>query len=279
MQTDRRMLGSDQKLAARHHERRAGAVFDLSPDLMRTQRQRRELLALADRLPRDARLAMRRTAVVRRIIAVDANCSDATQRKLIQHRRTHRAKPDYGNIGRSDLHRAITVRGPARVVDSAGSRSHRDARLHAHGVVVRMQPGLVLVQQTSIRQCLDVFMHAAIIAAKRDRQGADAARRVPMQVAQQLEPARKSMIRANSSKVSKPTCRSAFPAVSSSRSARCQASITRFDMPSRPSPMWICSFSPHVVCPLARSTSATKSCIRRSIDTKTYGNSSLPYCR
>src|ERR1700756_4481040 len=51
------------------------------------------------------------------------------------------------------------------------------------------------------------------------------------------------MIRENVSKVSKPTCRSAFSGVSSPCSARCHASTKRRPISSRVSPMCTCSSS------------------------------------
>ena len=85
--------GQHQTAAARH-QTLPGRGLELLPNLIGAQHQWHELAPFANRLPRDARFAMRRTLIVRRSEAVDADGAGLQLGGLIQRSAADRAQTD-----------------------------------------------------------------------------------------------------------------------------------------------------------------------------------------
>ena len=67
---------------------------------MRTPRERQILRAFAEREARDARVAVRRAVIVRRMKSIDAKHTCTAPRQLIERSRAHRTEADHDGICR-----------------------------------------------------------------------------------------------------------------------------------------------------------------------------------
>ncbi|MCY1528563.1 hypothetical protein D9M68_636710 [compost metagenome] len=84
----------EDEAAGGGHQRAAGARLELAPDGVRAVHQRHVLVAFADGQPRDARIAMRRAAVVRWRELVDAEHARPALRELVEGGRAEGAQAD-----------------------------------------------------------------------------------------------------------------------------------------------------------------------------------------
>src|SRR5271166_3438067 len=99
-------IGEHQTTAA-CHEAASGRRFKFFPDVIGAQNQWNTFAALADGLPRDASVAVRRALIVRRREAVDADHPCLQLGSLIDRSAAYRAKADDKKI--SSQHLALSI--------------------------------------------------------------------------------------------------------------------------------------------------------------------------
>src|SRR5204862_5581746 len=88
----------DNQPAYLAQQARAGFALDLPPQFVRTHHQRRQVIALADRKARHARVAMRRPVRMRRIEPIEADHFGAALRELQRRGASHVAKAENSNV-------------------------------------------------------------------------------------------------------------------------------------------------------------------------------------
>lgn len=185
----------------------------------------------------------------------------------------------FSRVWRDTIEREQCNQTIKRTVESGERRgwsqsSHRDPCLHSHRVVIRMQAGFVLVEQSGIDQRLDILMRAPLIAAEGNCERADAGG-LAVHMAQQFEAARR-----HDPGKQLEALEADMPFGVFLRRFAAFGPVPRIDDTLRHGIEAVTDMNlqlfAHQSPPFTRSISTPKSAISRSIETKTWGASLSP---
>ncbi len=119
----RNALRSQNQRAIAGEQAAARRRLQLFPDLVGAQHQGHEVAAFADGFASNAGVAVRRSLIVRRVEAVNADRACAQLGQLVERRAAHRSQPNDDDIG-GIRHRRM-IRDESVRVDPAASAIHK----------------------------------------------------------------------------------------------------------------------------------------------------------